>query len=113
MPCLFGHSRDLLFSNKRLYFKHEAFDICRWKEHRAMADTSIVFEENIAPAVAAQQARGLADYLRTATLELALVASGCGSAKVVPWVRSANRLSIIASQQTSTTGWWLAYFRPR
>jgi hypothetical protein len=30
-----------------------------------MADTSIVFEENIAPTVAAQQARGLADCLRT------------------------------------------------
>jgi hypothetical protein len=55
----------LLVQTNVLFLTCESYDPVSSEDHRAMTESSIVFEENIAPEAAALQARGLADWLRT------------------------------------------------
>jgi hypothetical protein len=61
----FAYTPLLLVQTNVCIFKMRITWHYRSEDHRAMIESRMVFEENIAPAPTAQQARGLADWLRT------------------------------------------------
>src|ERR1700722_14924897 len=69
----------LLVQTNVLFLTCESYDPVSSEDHRAMTESPMVFEENTAPEVAALQARGLADWLRTCVGLVVPVASAASS----------------------------------